>query len=183
MTRQPVIRSAFLRWGLLAVIQLALIGVPLADRLEVQFSGQEVTLDLVPIDPRDLLRGDYVIINLSITTLPKDLANTETLSPGDAVFVQLKADDDGVYSAQSMSRSPAGEGTPEIEGKVTGTSGDAYRIDYGIDAFFLPEGTGKQIETLDTERVKLVIALAPDGRSLPLRLLVDGQPFHSDAAF
>jgi len=45
-------------WGLLALIQLGLIAVPLIDRLQVQMTGKEATLALVPVGPRDLLRGD-----------------------------------------------------------------------------------------------------------------------------
>mgnify|MGYP007083205782 FL=1 len=70
-----------------------------------------------------------------------------------------------------------------MAGTVRSVGGSDIRIDYGIDAFFLPEGDGLIIEDLDTERVNLVVAVTEDGRSLPLRLLVDGKPFKNDAAF
>jgi len=85
--------------------------------------------------------------------------------------------------AVAIGGEPDTPGVLAIAGKVRSATGEGLRIDYGIDAFFLPEGEGLVIERLDTGRVSLVIAVASDGRSLPLRLLVDGKPFKSDAIF
>ncbi|WP_417671995.1 GDYXXLXY domain-containing protein [Roseibium sp.] len=184
MTRGPLLRSPWARWGLLAVIQLGLIAVPLADRLEVQMTGEEITLATRPVDPRDLLRGDYVIINLDIRQIPEEAAASfGSHINGETVFVGLKADADGVYRAVSVARTRDLAGETAIKGTVTSSPNAALAVDYGIDAFYLAEGTGKEIERLDASRVQLVVSLAPNGRSVPLRLLIDGKPFKSDAAF
>ncbi|MBG6175630.1 putative membrane-anchored protein [Labrenzia sp. EL_208] len=176
-------RFAYLRWGLLALMQLALISIPMVDRLQVQVSGTVVSLELVPVDPRDLLRGDYVIINLAIGRLSTDLPGADTVKSGHTVYVELARD--GTASAQpvSMSQTPSQSGELVIAGTVTSVSDDKIWVDYGIDAFFLPEGEGRVIEKLDTSRVLLEVAIAEDGRSLPLTLLVDGEAFKSDGTF
>lgn len=177
-------RHPFVLWGLLALVQLGLIAVPLADRLEVQSKGKEVTLELVPVDPRDLLRGDYVIIKLAINTLPKGLPGTEVgLKTGETVYVGLAPSDKGVAVPTKVSRTREEAGAIAIKGTVLSGEPEEVRVDYGIDAFFLPEGEGKKIERLPAKRVQLVAAIHPDGRSLPLRLLIDGEEFKSDAAF
>ncbi|QDG78594.1 GDYXXLXY domain-containing protein [Labrenzia sp. PHM005] len=173
----------YVKWGLLALIQLALISVPLIDRLQVQMSGQEVKLELIPVDPRDLLRGDYVIINLAISRLAADLPGADGLEEGDTVYVTLEPGENGLMAATSVSKDEDTSDLVRIAGKVQSATGEEIRVDYGIDAFFLPEGEGLVIERLDRERVQLVVAVTDDGRSLPLRLLVDGKPFKSDAAF
>ncbi|MEJ8473256.1 GDYXXLXY domain-containing protein [Roseibium algae] len=184
MTSPGFMRSPWFKWGLLAVIQLLLISLPLANRLTVQMTGTEVTLAIRPVDPRDLLRGDYVIINLAITRLPSEIAATlEDPVSGETIYLELVPDDKGIAQPTRLARNRADLGALAIEGRVTSTGSASLTIDYGIDAFYLAEGTGKVIETLDTARVHLVAALAPDGQSLPLRLLVDGKPFKSDAAF
>jgi uncharacterized membrane-anchored protein len=86
-------------------------------------------------------------------------------------------------AATSISKTKDTSARVVIAGKVQSATGEEIRIDYGIDAFFLPEGEGLVIERLDRERVQLVVAVTKDGRSLPLRLLVDGKLFNSDAAF
>lgn len=52
-----------------------------------------VLLETAPVDPRDLLRGDYVILNYKISTITNGLWNTGTPpkpSPGLPVFVSLE---------------------------------------------------------------------------------------------
>ncbi|OJJ13611.1 hypothetical protein BKI51_06385 [Alphaproteobacteria bacterium AO1-B] len=187
LEQQPTTRSRklspFLKWGLIALVQLTLIALPLIDRLDVQMSGKEVTLALVPVDPRDLLRGDYVIINLAIARVSIDLPGANDVKEGDRVYVSLETGSSGLMRAVSVGKSPETSGTVAMAGTVRSVGGSDIRIDYGIDAFFLPEGDGLIIEDLDTERVNLVVAVTEDGRSLPLRLLVDGKPFKNDAAF
>jgi len=178
------LRSSYVRWGLIVLLQLGLIAAPLVERLQVQFTGQEVTLELIPVDPRDLLRGDYVIVNLAISRLSSSAAESAgSLERGDRVYVGLDMDANGVAQPAGLHLERAEAGALAIAGTVRRVNADRIFIDYGLDAFFLPEGTGLEIERLPAERVQLVIALSDDGRSLPLRLLVDGEPFRSDAAF
>ncbi|WP_305986282.1 GDYXXLXY domain-containing protein [Roseibium sp. MMSF_3544] len=176
-------RFTYLKWGVLALIQLALLSIPLVDRLQVQTSGTVVSLELVPVDPRDLLRGDYVIINLAIGRISRDVPGADSVSAGEQVYVGLSASGDGPAQPVLVSgqREPAGD--LAIMGTITSASDETLWIDYGIDAFFLPEGEGREIERLDTSRVLLDVAIAEDGRSLPLRLLVDGKAFKSDGTF
>jgi len=187
MTRQSLFRSPWVRWGLLAIIQLGLIAVPLMDRMEVVASGTEVTLDFRPVDPRDLLRGDYVIVSLKIEALdPKVPGLGEDPSYGDEVYVVLEqtAGDEAGAGASPVAvlAEPPDDGRLALKGTVRHANGPdgAVMIDYGIDAFFVPEGEGLKIERLPADRVQLVIALAADGRAVPLRLLVDGKEFQSD---
>ncbi|WP_428646354.1 GDYXXLXY domain-containing protein [Roseibium sp.] len=180
---KPSLRMPYLRWGLLALIQLALIALPLVDRLDVQTSGTVVPLKLVPVDPRDLLRGDYVIINLEIGRISRDLPGGEDVRTGDTVYVGLKRTGDQAAEPVLLAKTREEAGDLAISGTVRSVVSNRLRIDYGINAFFLPEGEGKAIEKLDVNRVLLEVSIARDGRSLPVRLLVDGKAFRSDAAF
>ncbi|POF32254.1 GDYXXLXY domain-containing protein [Roseibium marinum] len=177
------VRAPFLIWGLLALIQLALISIPLVDRLQVQMTGEAVQLEIVPVDPRDLLRGDYVVINLAIANVSKDIPGSDTLRSGDVVFVGLSAEGGGPAGPVILAKAREEAGPLAISGTVLSVSDDSLRIDYGIDAFFLPEGEGRIIERLDRKRVLLEVSIAGDGRSLPLALLVDGKTFRSDSIF
>lgn len=184
MSLPNALRSPYLRWGLLALIQLALIAVPLADRLQVQMKGQEVVLNLRPVDPRDLLRGDYVILSLEIGRVPAQLLKGGVgLEAGDTVYAGLETTESGAAEVVRLTQTRAEAGPLAIAGIYLSMSGGELNIDYAIDAFYLPEGTGREIERLPAKRVQAVVAVHPDGRALPLRLLVDGKEFKSDAAF
>lgn len=183
LARRSNVPLTYLKWSLLALLQLALISVPLVDRLDVQMSGTVVPLELVPVDPRDLLRGDYVIINLAIGRLPRTMEGAESLKAGQTVFVTLEQEGEGAARPVSVSPDRPQSGELAIAGSVRSSTAETVWIDYGIDAFFLPEGEGREIERLDTSRVLLEVAIAGDGRSLPLNLLVDGKVFKSDGSF
>ncbi len=175
--------SPYIRWGLLALIQLALIAIPIADRLYVQVTGEEVTLALAPVDPRDLLRGDYVILNLSLHTLPRDLPGAGAdIVEGETVYVRLQADDDGIARPAEVARERSALNGTVIEAAVERVEETILRINTGMDAFFVQEGDGKEVERIMGDRVKLIAAIASDGRSLPLQLLIDGKVFKSDGA-
>ena len=47
-------------------LTLALLWI-VSGRVSLLSSGQEVVLQTVPVDPRDLLRGDYVILRYDIS--------------------------------------------------------------------------------------------------------------------
>lgn len=175
--------SPWLRWGLLALIQLGLIAIPLADRLAVQSTGTLVPLAVVPVDPRDLLRGDYVIINLAITRVPASLPGGEGLTSGDKVFVELARSGAAAAEPVAIARDRSALGALAIAGTVRSATAEEIRIDYGIDAFFLPEGEGLAIERMDKDRLLLEVSVTDDGRSLPVNLLVDGKVVRSDAIF
>ena len=176
-------RTAYLRWGLLALLQLALISIPLVDRLQVQMSGMVVPMELVPVDPRDLLRGDYVIINLAIARVSKDVPGSREVEAGEMVFVGLISEGKGPAQPVVVAKQRTDAGELAIEGTVRTVADDFIQVDYGIDAFFLPEGEGLIIEELDTSRVMLDVAIDRDGQSLPMTLLVDGKVFKSDSTF
>ncbi|NBN78619.1 hypothetical protein GWI72_10105 [Microvirga tunisiensis] len=187
---RPSVRSATargsVRWGLIALVQLCLIALPLLERASVHWTGEEVVLAVRPVDPRDLLRGDYVIINLAIARLPASLPGLDRpIEAGEIVHVELAADAAGVFQPVAVHTRAAEAKGPVIAGKASydRTPQEDLSVDYGLDAFFVPEGEGRAIETTPPERMQLVIALTAGGRSAPLRLLVDGRPILSDAGF
>ena len=83
------------------------------DRVRVLREGTEVTLQTRPVDPRDFLRGDYVVLSYEISSLPAGaLKDTPSAGPGTPVFVKLARKADGFYEAVSVHRrAGAGRGT------------------------------------------------------------------------
>ncbi len=173
----------YLRWGFLALLQLALISIPLADRLHVQLTGTTVQLELVPVDPRDLLRGDFVIINLAAARISATVPGSTSVKTGQRVFVSFSGEADGPARPVAVAAERQDAGPLAIAGTVRSVAKDHIRISYGIGAFFVAEGEGRILERLDTSRLLLDVSVAEDGRSLPVALLVDGKVFRSDSIF
>ena len=189
--------DALMRWryGLIALVALAQAGVladMVWDRETLISTGRQIDLDVVPVDPRSLFRGDYVVLGYEISQVPRAMIAGK-LQHGDQVFVQL-TQAEGAWKPRSVSREfPADRaslGTDVVlaahvvyapREEPSGSEPDPsratsqVRLRYGIESFFVPEGTGRDIER-DVAAKKVVAHLDVDhrGRAAIRALSVDG---------
>ena len=177
------------RWGLVAafIVQVALLGWMIADRAMLLQNGREIRLAVVPVDPRDLFRGDYVILSYDISRIESPEVDSDPeINWGDTVYVTIEEGADG-WQATALNRQRP-EGGTFLRGTITDVTGEqggdcppilgcrTYTVDYNLEQFFVPEGTGREIENLrNDQRVSVDVALAGDGRAALKRLLVDGE--------
>jgi uncharacterized membrane-anchored protein len=183
-------------FGAATLIQFALLTLMVIDRVQILREGTEVTLQTRPIDPRDLLRGDYVVLNYDISQLPAGLLQNKlagTRNP--IVFVKLAPNRDGLYEAISVHTDPVAVKGPEvlIRGRVAygatcGPMGRAFcdklQVRYNLESYFVPEGEGQKLEQVRNQRKLMVVAaVMPSGRAAIKRLLVDGQPVYDEPWF
>jgi uncharacterized membrane-anchored protein len=183
-------------FGAVALLQLALLALMVADRVQILRDGTEVTLQTRPLDPRDFLRGDYVTLGYDISQLPAGaLSGQPANGRNPLVFVKLAPNSDGVYQAVSVHAEPVAVTSPEvlIRGRVVyGASCglgsraicDSLRINYNLESYFVPEGEGKKLEQARNDRKLVVVAaVLPSGRAAIKRLLLDGQPVYDEPWF
>lgn len=96
---------------------LLLIGI-IAYRDHWVSTGERIILKTVPVDPRDIFRGDYVRLDYEITNLDLDkLSFKEKFSVNEKIFVKLLKSDDSTYRPVSVSKEIPSEGT-FIQGRV-----------------------------------------------------------------
>jgi uncharacterized membrane-anchored protein len=178
-------------FGAAVVLQCALLILMVGDRVRILREGREVTLQTQPVDPRDLLRGDYVVLGYDISQLPAGaLAGQPTAERNPVVFVKLAPDANGLYQAASVHAEPVTVTAPEvlIRGRITHSCGstsrtfcDKLQIRYGLESYFLPEGEGKTLEQArNQQKLRIVAAVLPSGRAAIKRLLLDGQPVYEE---
>ena len=179
------------RFGLAILLQCVLLVLMVADRMQILREGREVTLQTRPVDPRDLLRGDYVTLGYDISQLPAGaLAGQPSAERNPIVFVKLKPDAGGLYQAVSVHAAPVAVTAPEvlIRGRVSYSCGangrmfcDKLTIRYGLESYFVPEGEGKTLEQARNEqKLRVVAAVLPSGRAAIKRLLLDGEPVYEE---
>jgi uncharacterized membrane-anchored protein len=188
------------RYVLAALLLCGLIFAIVFQRAEILRNGQEVRLEVVPVDPRDLFRGDYVVLDYRIASvdLPRDA--TEAFRRGQKVFVTLRPDEKGKARAVAISSErPAVSGADiVILGTVTAPSACSFNeagirdcksgnraalVKYGLESYFVPQGEGKKIETTAKARLEIVAAVAPSGQAAIKRLLIDGQPVYDEPPY
>lgn len=126
-------------------VQIGFVGVQSFTSEKLLHEGELIKLELQPIDPRSLLQGDYVILNYEISDLEIKTDNWK-----EKVKILLR-ENDGVYEYAGnykikdewMSLYDAQPGDVIING----TTSNSHSIIYGIESYFVPDGTGRELET------------------------------------
>ncbi|BBO08916.1 GDYXXLXY domain-containing protein [Bradyrhizobium sp. TM102] len=176
------------------LLQCVLLVLMVADRMQILREGTEVTLQTQPVDPRDLLRGDYVVLRYDISQLPAGaLAGKTADARNPVVFVKLAPNADGVYAAVSVHAESVPVTAPEvlIRGRVSHSCGsnvrtfcDRLTIKYGLESYFVPEGEGGKLEQArNQQKLRIVAAVLPSGRAAIKRLLLDGEPVYEEPLY
>ena len=192
----PLVWRALATALLLGLVLLTLV----EQRARILRGGTEIRLRSVPVDPRDLFRGDYVILAYPISTVETGATSQPGFQRGERVYVSLGRDEQGFARATGVSRDwpKTGDGVVVIAGRVTANSAcatiaDGYfdcsgqrnrlRIAYGLESYFVPQGEGKAIETTDKARIEVVAAVSSSGEAAIKRLLIDGKPVYAEPPY
>jgi uncharacterized membrane-anchored protein len=122
---------------------IALRAIPLV-------TGQTVLVRVMPVDPRDLFRGDYVILSYDFSRTPREriegLPETERGSwkklEGRAVYVPLVPD-----SVPGHLRAAKVTVVKPEKGLFLKGHMERYgSLKFGIEAYYVQEGTGRRYE-------------------------------------
>lgn len=178
-------RARWLALAAIAVLQSGVLAYMVYDRVNLLATGREITLPVVPVDPRSLFRGDYVILDYDIRRLDAPEA-TPALRKGEKVFVTIAETETGWKAVAADRRHPGepGAGRAVLKGRVErawrkGSSGNGMTnltVRYGIESYFVPEGEGKELEAKVRDRkIDALIALGADGTAAIKGLRVEGE--------
>lgn len=191
-------------WPRAALAMLLLcgaLGLMVESRARILRSGTEVRLRTAPVDPRDLFRGDYVVLNYDISTLDLgSLPGDRDLREGETIHVRLAPGPDGYARVLGASRARpaanAGEILIQAQVRTVGTclSNDeggfdcargrnGVRVNYGLESYFVPQGEGLAIERTERSRIEVVAAVDASGQAAIKRLLIDGKLVHAEPPY
>jgi len=131
---------------------------------QAQVPGPRYLLHTRPVDPRDLLRGDYVTLGYEISTPPKGWTPPE--QGGRTFFVRLKPAG-RFWEIDRIADAPEPDGAPWLRASWNGS-----RLDYGIGKYFVPEGRGNPPGKITVE-----IGIRSGGEARIVQLYSDDQPW------
>lgn len=166
----PKTQSIF--WGVVAASILQgciLIGEYVTAALPL-WTGEELKVKTIPIDPRSLLRGQYVRLNYPFTQLKIEELQLESEHPlrnGEIVYITLK-DAGDYYEYDSASLKEPTEG-PFLRGRIANRKYEEdreyFRIRYGIEALFLPKEDAIEKETQLRDGGIATLMVASNGKA------------------
>ena len=151
-------------------------------------------LKTAPVDPRDLLRGDYVVLNYDISSVP--VIDGHWRIPAKAgeqtLWVRLKRQQDGFWGIveSSFKPLPAQPDTVVLSEASLSTAmglinGDMIRVEYGIERYYVPEGEGHAAGGGAQRRAtsRLPHAFPPTALRRSAASLVDGKPVYEEPLY
>lgn len=177
-------------WALLsavALLQIGFLAKMAFDRVSLIKSGREIALQVIPVDPRDVFRGEYVILGYDISQLPTppETGRGDSYARGQTVYVTLQQDPTGAWASKAVTTTyPADVAVSEVVMKGTVRSrfqrtaeGDnAIAVRYGIESYFVPEGNGDSLEqTVRDKKIHAIVAVGRDGTAALKGIIIDGE--------
>jgi uncharacterized membrane-anchored protein len=149
--------------------------------------GERILLKVVPVDPRDMFRGDFVVLNYEISRLPPEGIpgiqpyhfwwsrrfdqNQAAEIQDRTVYVTVEPEADGRHwHAVKFSTDRPASGK-YLRGTYSARNFGSP-LQFGIEAYFVEEGQGKELESLrNSKHLSAEIAVAPWGQAKLVRLV------------
>jgi len=143
-------------------------------------TGQVILLETRPVDPRDLLSGDYLMLNYKVSDVRGSLFSPPVkndLAPGTQVFVALAPGTNQFYEVTRASTNRFAPSANEIllKGKSANrwwNATNSVHVAYGIERYYVAEGTGNPRGRLTAQ-----VVVPASGHPKIKQVFVDGQPY------
>lgn len=182
------------RWLLIIVLlQVLWVAITATTKEIARESATRVLLTTQPVDPRDMLRGDYMTLRFDISDVPRSkvLGEIPDEPVGKRIYVAL-APSGKFYQLKSASFAaiPPGADQVVIRGVIdersmwsrnnsdeAAVSKRALTVAYGLERYYVPEGTGTPSGKLTME-----VSVAENGESQIREVFLDGKPFREATA-
>ncbi len=183
---------------IILVLQTVFLGGMIAKKQNTLNYGKQVLLETQPIDPRSLFRGDYVVLNYTISTLNlNELEGDDDFREHDAIYVQLRKEGDYHQPVAVYRQHPGVDSEAVvIRGKVNYINHQRWdpesnqmvpqieaSVRYGIENYFVPEGEGRTLEGRLAGQVDIRVAVDDSGNSGIKAVLVNDEERYVEKLF
>ena len=142
-------------------------------------TGKIILLETRRVDPRDLLRGDYLILNYKISDVPVNLFSppvNKDLPYGTKVFVALAPGTNQFYEVIKASTNELAPSANEIllrgRSDQRWWSTNSIHVAYGIENYYVAEGKGNP-----TGKLTVPAVVPASGQPKIKEVFVDGKPY------
>ena len=192
---KSILNNKILLAALMAIGQSGILYYMIESRASILRTGREVVLKTEPVDPRDLMRGDYVTLGYPLSRIDPALV-ADKLPPGASgtqdlhIAVVKDGGDPELWTFSRASWAAIVDPKPEeviLVGKTPdyfSQGVDPVPLILGIERYYVPEGEGKPIEEGVREKaVHVVVAVSAEGKAQIKSLRLDGQTLYEEPIY
>jgi len=159
-----------------AAAQLVILVGTIALRTIPLITGRTVLVRVVPVDPRDLFRGDYVRLSYNFSRASgQEIEGFQSLNTrvassnwsGRTVYASLVPDSDGVHWRMEKLTVVKPATGLFLKGQTSGYGS----LEFGIEDYYLQQGTGREYEEAIRDRKLTAEVAVTSGGHAALRAL------------
>jgi len=160
-------------------IQTAILFFIILFKLLILSGGEEVFLKIRPVDPRDPFRGDYITFQYDISRIKGSFFDSsEKIKYGDKIYIPLLKRKNYHVVTNRISKNKPDTGI-FIKGAVNdirqkGDSLDEVFVSYGIEEYFIPENSGRNVN-FNGQNTFAKVVLDKNGNAVLKNVYVNGK--------
>jgi uncharacterized membrane-anchored protein len=182
--------KSWLAIAIVALVQTVVLAGMVYGRVTLLRDGREIVAEVIPVDPRDLFRGDYVILGYAFGR--GQVPVPEGTRRGDRIYVTLReaAPEQWEVVSASADRLPPPDPSNVVLSGIVDYLYEAQgqppkaQIRPRIESYFVPEGTGRALEQkVRDKKISAVLSVGASGEVAIKALVVDGQRVHQEPWF
>ncbi len=154
--------AAILLQGLILIGMYTKASLPL-------WTGTEIRVKTLPVDPRSLFRGNYARLNYEFSTIPhEEFMSDIPLRNGEVVYVTLQRNESGLYEYLDVFLEEPQSGiflSGRVEQRRYARAKQPVLIKYGIEAYFAPREKALALEKELRDGGVAVLMVGGNGRA------------------
>jgi len=159
--KKPGKRTIQIGLILTLIFQLSVLSVEYLGSVLPIWTGKEVILKTQPVDPRSLFRGNFVRLNYEINRITTEPG--EAFKIGSPIYVSL-TEREGIWLFDTLNSAKPHQGT-YIRGRVRRNDSGTVRIEYGIEAFFMPKEKALKVQNEMGGQAQVRVFVGPNGKA------------------
>ena len=181
------LRKLLIALGIVVLAQTGVLAAMVVDRTLLLKRGREITLPIIPVDPRDIFRGEYVRLNYDISTVPGMLLQGPAPRRNQPFYVTIAKNPQGGWTPVKVTAAMPQETDPDrivLKGRSRMRFPGSTQVTYGIESYFVPEGQGRRLEDLAREKkMAALVAVDSSGNAAIKGLIIDGVLQYEEPVF
>jgi len=143
------------------------------------WTGKEIRLKVVPVDPRSLFRGNYARLRYAISSIELKVQGEKgRVRQGDFVYVKLKPGPDEFFVVDGASFERPESGA-FIRGRLQAPDirpdGGKYEVRYGIEAWFASPEKAVAMEKELRRGAMAVVMVSASGKATLKEVVAEGR--------